>query len=230
MPSSTGQGARREGALLRYSRVGGRVPAGLLDALERLGLHDHLCSVYESQEEQFASAAPFVRIGLERGERCIYIMDGDDRFEPVGAALKAAGIEVDRVIRSGALVLIAKDAAQLEGGQFDPDKILNSWREHTAQALRSGHSGLRLAGETDWVTQGALGMEWLMEYERQATRQVAETSCLALCQYDRRVCTPELILNVIRPHPIVIYGERVCENCYYVPFDEFVAPDCSERE
>jgi PAS domain S-box-containing protein len=209
---------------------GGRVPAALLEGLERLGLHDHLCSVYESQEEQFASAAPFVRIGLERGERCIYVTDGSDRLEPVGAALKAAGIEVDRVIRSGALVLMAKDATQREGGHFDPDKILNSWREHTAEALGSGHSGLRLAGETDWVTQGALGMEWLMKYERQATRQFAETSCLALCQYDRRVCTPELILNVIRTHPIVIYGERVCENCYYVPFDEFVAPDCSERE
>jgi PAS domain S-box-containing protein len=206
------------------------MPAALLDALERLGLHDHLCSVYESQDEQFASAAPFVRIGLERGERCIYVMDGDERFEPVSAALKAAGIEVDRVIRSGALVLTAKDAAHLEGSNFDPHKILNSWKEQTAEALRIGYSGLRLTGETDWVTQGRLGMESLMKYERLATRHFAETGCLALCQYDRRVCTPELILNVIRTHPIVIYGDRVCENCYYVPFDEFVEPDCTVRE
>jgi hypothetical protein len=33
-----------------------------------LGLHQHLCFIYETQEEQFAAALPFLRSGLERGE------------------------------------------------------------------------------------------------------------------------------------------------------------------
>ena len=38
-----------------------------------LGLHQHLCLIYHTQEEQFAAALPYLRAGLERGERCLYI-------------------------------------------------------------------------------------------------------------------------------------------------------------
>ncbi len=47
----------------------------LIAALERLGPHDHLCSIYESPEDHYAVAIPFMRIGLDRGEKCIYIAD-----------------------------------------------------------------------------------------------------------------------------------------------------------
>jgi hypothetical protein len=40
----------------------------LLTALEQLAPHDHLCSIYESAEEQLAVAIPFIQIGLDRGE------------------------------------------------------------------------------------------------------------------------------------------------------------------
>ena len=45
----------------------------LIAALEHLGPHDHLCSIYESQQEHFAVAISFIRIGLDRGEKCVYI-------------------------------------------------------------------------------------------------------------------------------------------------------------
>ena len=51
----------------------------LIAALEQLGPQDHL-SIYETQQEHFAVVIPFIRIGLERGEKCIYIAD-DDRVE-----------------------------------------------------------------------------------------------------------------------------------------------------
>jgi len=47
----------------------------LIAALERLGPRDRLCSIYESQQEHFAVAVSFIRIGLDRGEKCVYIAD-----------------------------------------------------------------------------------------------------------------------------------------------------------
>ena len=47
----------------------------LLAALEQLAPHDHVCSIYENIGEHYAVAMPFIRIGLERGERCIYVAD-----------------------------------------------------------------------------------------------------------------------------------------------------------
>ena len=43
--------------------------------------NDHFALVYESQEEQFAAAIPFIRQGLERGERCLYISYENSREE-----------------------------------------------------------------------------------------------------------------------------------------------------
>ena len=44
----------------------------LLTALERLGPYDHQSLIYETQEDRFAVAIPFIRIGLDRGEKCIW--------------------------------------------------------------------------------------------------------------------------------------------------------------
>lgn len=36
---------------------------------------EHICLLYTSSEEQLAAVVPFVRAGLRRGERCLYIAD-----------------------------------------------------------------------------------------------------------------------------------------------------------
>ena len=47
----------------------------LAEVVGGLGLHQHLCVIYDTQEEQFAAALPYLRTGLERGEKCLYIVD-----------------------------------------------------------------------------------------------------------------------------------------------------------
>ena len=76
----------------------------LLTALEQLAPHGHLCSIYESPEEHFAVAIPFIRIGLDRGEKCIYIAD-DGTEAVVRDAMHAEGIDVERAIATDSLVL-----------------------------------------------------------------------------------------------------------------------------
>src|SRR5207249_11915010 len=41
---------------------------------------------------------------------------------------------------------------------------------------------------------------------------------------------PELTLDVIRTHPMVVYGSTVCRNLYYVPADEFLGTNQTGRE
>ena len=91
----------------------------LIAALEQLGPHDHLCSIYESPQEHYAVAIPFIRIGLDRGEKCIYIAD-DGMVGDVRQAMQSEGIDVDRAIASNALVLATKEQAYLEHGSFRP--------------------------------------------------------------------------------------------------------------
>ena len=201
----------------------------LIAALEQLGPHDHFCSIYESPQEHYAVAVPFIRIGLARGEKCIYIAD-DGTVGDVREAMALEGIDVDRAIASNALVLATKEQAYLEHGSFHPDWMFTFWKEATQLAMSEGFSAVRATGETEWVLRGGRGLERWMEYESKLTHTLLESNCSALCQYNRRLFPPELILDVIRTHPVVVYGSTVCRNLYYVPPDEFLGTNQTARE
>src|SRR5688500_880666 len=47
----------------------------LVAALGRIRPPDHLCSIYETADEQHAVVMPFMRLRLERSEKCIYGRD-----------------------------------------------------------------------------------------------------------------------------------------------------------
>src|SRR6201988_3743338 len=201
----------------------------LIAALEQVGPHDHFCSIYESPEEHYAVAVPFMRIGLERGEKCIYIAD-DGSVEDAREAMQSEGIDVDGAIASKALVLATKDQTYLEHGTFHPDWMFTFWKETTELAMNEGFTALRATGETEWVLRGGRGLERWMEYESKLNHTLAENKCSALCQYNRRLFPPELILDVIRTHPVVVYRGTVCRNLYYVPPDEFLGTNQTARE
>jgi PAS domain S-box-containing protein len=201
----------------------------LITALEQLGPHDHLCSIYENQEEQFSVAIPFIRIGLDRGEKCVYVAD-DGTEDVVCEAMHAEGIDVERAVASRALVLTTKKQTYLKRGCFNPDWMFTFWKEATVSAISEGFPALRATGETEWILRGALGCERWIEYESRATHALSESNCLVLCQYNRRILPPELILEIIRTHPIVVYHGAVCRNLYYVPPDEFLGAKHAERE
>jgi signal transduction histidine kinase len=201
----------------------------LLAALERLGPHDHQSLVYESPEDRFAVAIPFIQIGLDRGEKCIWI--ADDGMEAVARdAMHAQGIDVERAVATNSLVLARKEDAFLKYGAFDADRMPTFWADAAAEAARQGFSALRATGETEWLLSGPPGCERWMEYESQLTHVLADLNCFALCQYNRQLLPPEFILNVIRTHPTVIYRGVVCRNMYHVPADEFLATNQTARE
>src|SRR5258708_545534 len=88
-----------------------------------LDLHEHLCLIYDTQEEQVAAALPFLRVGLERRERCLYVTD-ENRAAAVLEALRKGGTDVDSYVRSGAIILADKQEIYLKHGRFDPDWMI----------------------------------------------------------------------------------------------------------
>ncbi|HEV2379687.1 MAG TPA: MEDS domain-containing protein [Terriglobia bacterium] len=201
----------------------------LLSALEQLTPHQHLCVIYEGPEERFAVAIPFIRFGLDRGENCIYITD-DGTEAAVREAMYAGGIDVERAIRTGSLVLKKKETAYLKHGSFDPQWMWSFWSDAAAEAMSQGFSALRATGETEWVVRGAPGVEQWMQYESRVTHTLTQYNCVVLCQYNRQLFPPELTLDVIRTHPLVVCGAVICKNPYYVPPDEFPKPNQASQE
>ena len=139
-------------------------------------------------------------------------------------------MDVEAATRSGALLLLTTDNVYLRSGKFDPRAMLAFWKQMKVDADRRGFSGLRGTGETAWLAREPENVARWMEYETALTDVLLETGCLALCQYDRRICQPGLLLGVLRAHPIVISERNVCENFYFVPSDERRDPQRTERE
>ncbi len=104
------------------------------------------------------------------------------------------------------------------------------WKEATAEALRQGFSALRATGETEFLLCGAPGLERWMEYESRLTQLLGGLNSFALCQYNRQVLPPKLVLDLIHTHPTVIYRGVVCRNMYHVPPDEFLGTNQTARE
>jgi PAS domain S-box-containing protein len=182
---------------------------------------DHLCCLYETEEEHRALLTPFLRQGLERGEKVLYIVDAHTAEAMLGY-LQDDGIEVEPYLEKGQLNILTADEAYMREGVFNPDGMISLLQAETEHALAEGYSALRVTGEMTWALRRLPGSERLIEYEAKLNDFFPASRCLAICQYDRRRFDPALLLDVLATHPIVVVGTEVYDNFYYIPPREFL--------
>jgi len=202
----------------------------LAQLADGLNLHEHRCLIYDTQEEQFAAALPYLSASLDRREKCLYVAD-ENTAAAVLDALQRGGTDVDRHLRTGALIISDKQQTYLGHGRFDPDR----WIGFMSQAIHEPGSGRfsgvkSILGEMTWALGEGATPEILVEYEAKLNQFVRDHEVRVLCQYNRNRFSPESILGVIRTHPVIAYGAIVSKNPYYVPPDEFLAPNQASRE
>ena len=190
--------------------------------------NDHFALIYESREEQFAAAIPFIRQGLERGERCLYITYENSRDEVV-RAMQAYDIDVDAALDSGQLSIHDEEETYLRNETFDADGTI----EFLDAAIREAgeeYEALRVTGEMSSVLEEDPECEELIKCEAKANYLFEDVDGLALCQYNRNRFPSDVIRDVISTHPLLIHNERVSHNVHYTPPEEFFGPEKSDRE
>jgi hypothetical protein len=136
----------------------------LLHELERINAHDHLCIIYETPEEWRDAVIPFIKFGLEKGEKCFYIADARTA-DQVRGYLKEAGIDVASLEATRQLSVLNQSETYTKEGSFDPDRMIQLIISEVAKALAEGYPALRVTGEMSWVLHGLPGSDRLIEYE-----------------------------------------------------------------
>lgn len=198
---------------------------GLHDHHDEEGSNDHLASIYETQDDQFKAIVPFLREGLEQGERCLYVAD-DNTEEEVREALIEGGIDVDAAIDAGALSIHSKADTYLRTGAFDRHEMLEFWEETLAEARdRKGYTGIRAAAEMSWALDEGEDLDRLVQYEAMLNTIYDGEDYVVLCQYNRKRFPDSVLSDVIRNHPLVVYDGTVCQNVHYHLPDEFFDAD-----
>lgn len=183
--------------------------------------HDHLALIYDRQEEQLDIVVPFLRLGLERGEKSVFIVD-DTSAETVIAAMEHHGIDVDAATASGALAIITRHDAYLKNGDFDPDWMIGFLVEAVEAAKKEGFRAVRASGEMTWALGPAGNAHpHLIEYECKLNAFFEGYDMGGICQYNRRRFRPETLMHVIHTHPRLVFRGEVCDNPYYIPTEIF---------
>ncbi|MCX6377494.1 MAG: MEDS domain-containing protein, partial [Armatimonadetes bacterium] len=101
----------------------------------------------------------------------------------------------------------------------------------TEKAVSEGYPALRVSGEMTWILRDDPGSERLIEYESKLNRDLfPKYPCLAVCQYDREKFDPEIIKGVMMTHPLVVYGNRIYQNPFYIPPEEYLGKNVVEYE
>ncbi len=190
---------------------------------------DHLCCIHKTKKEHRNVVTPFIRGGLEGNQKVIYIVDANTA-EEILDYLRNIDYPPEPYIEKGQLVLLTRDQSYVRGGSFDPDAMIELLEKETKKALEEGFDALRVTGEMTWALRGHPGSDRLMEYENKLNRFFPRHQALGLCQYDRTEFDPEVLLGVLRTHPIAVIGDETYENFHFIPPKKLLGENPKEAE
>jgi MEDS: MEthanogen/methylotroph, DcmR Sensory domain len=107
--------------LEEYAMKGTAAPIPFAGSM--LGAYRHVCAFFSSPHEEYDSLLPFVKDGLERGERAYQVLPSRYRDEYL-EQLRSAGIDVAGAQRRRQLEMTTVQEAFLRDGRFNKDAML----------------------------------------------------------------------------------------------------------
>lgn len=189
-------------------------------SLRSIDLHDHVAIIYESQQMKVELLAELCRIGMERNERCLLAtVEGKD----IATHLRRAGLDVDSATARGALIIEDVKDIPMNGKQFDPQLMLAKFEKATNDATDSGFSGLRAIGSS-FISATFGNNISLHELSSELDRLTLEKNVILIGLFDLNVQEPDVIVNAILTHPIIVLRGIVCNNFFYIPPGHFGSP------
>jgi hypothetical protein len=124
----------------------------------------HICAFFHSPDEEYRVLLPFIREGIERGEKAFHIVNPvlvEDHLE----RLKSGRVDTDAATSRGQLVVKRWQDAYLRDGHFDQDRMLALIEEVLTSGPAEGYPLTRLVAHMDWALEDFPGVNDLVEYE-----------------------------------------------------------------
>jgi len=193
-------------------------------AMRRIDLGGHLSYLYETEEDHRAMLTSFLRWGLERDEKVMYVAKAH-AAETILSYLRDDGVDVESCLARGQLVVLACGEACSREGAFDAERMIALLSDERERGLADGYPALRVTSEMACALGRLSGLERLTEYEARLDEFLRGSQCVLMCQYDRRHSDPAALLEMLRHHPIVAVGTEVYDNFYHIPPAELVGGD-----
>lgn len=183
-----------------------------------MNVSDHICAFYRGVEERDAVLLPYLRAGLQAGDKCICVLDSTDPER------LCAEFEDEPRVEDDQLSTFRSQDSYLLHGQFSPDDMLSFW-ESVARTAFDVHdyTMVRAVGEMTWALRDVPGVNMLVAYEAELNRQLLKYPQVLLCLYDlERFTDGALLMEILRTHPKVLMSRMVLDNPWYIEPDELL--------
>jgi hypothetical protein len=186
-----------------------------------LGAQRHICGFFRNPEEEYHLLLPFIKEGFERGEKAFHVVDPKLREDHL-RRLNSAGISVTEAEKSGQFELCNWEQMYLQDGCFDQDRMLALWRDVLASAGQRGFPRTRLVAHMEWALEDHEGVCDLIEYEARFNLMHQGDHNPVICTYDLTRFSGNIIMDILRTHPMVILGGVLQENPFFIPPEQFL--------
>jgi C4-dicarboxylate-specific signal transduction histidine kinase len=162
----------------------------------------HFCLFYETKEDLLDTLISYCKSGLESEEYCLWIVAEPLTIEEARDALKGEVPDLDQHLADSRLELASARDWFLQGGTFDGKRLTDAWYEKLARVSARGYPGMRVTGDTTWLTN----KDWrhFCAYEDGLNEVIGNQRLAVLCTYPLAGCGAPQILDVVRTHQFVL--------------------------
>ena len=181
----------------------------------------HVCAFFHGKEEEYRVFLPFIKEGFDQGDRAVHLVDPRHRTEHL-RRLQGTGIDVAAAERNGQLAVRRWEDAQLRDGRFDQNRMLALIEEVLAEGKAQGFRLTRLMANMEWALEDRPGVEDLLEFETRVNYLAPRYQDALCCVYDVARFNSDVVMTILRTHPMVIIGGILEQNPFFVPPDELL--------
>jgi DcmR-like sensory protein len=173
---------------------------------------DHVCLLHRSAAEQKDTLIAFIKEGITRHERCVYIVD--EVLDPeLKSVLADGGLDLLRLRQEGGLQILNRYETFLRYARFEPILMVELLEQTLKGTLASDFAGLRVIADMSWAL--SIGCDQLIAFEAMLNEYLPKWKMTYLCQYSRTRFASHILVDVLRTHPVAIVDGQVCPNFYY---------------
>src|SRR5690242_16154906 len=182
----------------------------------------HFCALYSGPADRDRLLFPFLEEGLPHGDKCLYRIDDVEPALVRDLAVGQPGPGYAR--RSAQLDVERASDTYLRSGEFSIADMMSFLSESADAAIEDDFDLLRAAGEMSWVLPGPPGWDDLFLYESALNHAVEQMPAILMCLYDLQKFGAEMLVEVLRTHPMVLLDRTVIDNPYYLRPTEYPPP------
>lgn len=164
---------------------------------------DHAWLAYSHPDEQRRVLGDFVYEGLAAGEKVIYVADTTPRDLP--GLLSLHHIDATPFAEAGHLAVIPWSRACARDGLGRPALLSRTLRREISLALDQRFRRVRIAADMTWAAGAPGGDSFMLDCDCEVEALVGpSTLTTAICQVDRRRCSPEAIAVLQNHHEVLV--------------------------